>query len=207
MCGKCKIEKDSSEFNKSKRGRLGLHNHCRLCAKETKRKWYENNQQHCISYTQEYTENNPDKVKETRIKHYEANSETILEKNRIRRKTPHARALANKARNKIYNENPSFKIAHNMRTRVRQALKGIQKSTSTELLLGCTFEELKIYLESQFQDEMTWDNYSYKGWHIDHIRPCASFDLTDPAQQATCFHYTNLQPLWAKDNISKGNRT
>jgi HNH endonuclease. len=51
---------------------------------------------------------------------------------------------------------------------------------------------------------MSWDNYGRDGWHIDHIRPCASFDLTDPEQQRQCFHYTNLQPLWAADNIRKG---
>lgn len=70
-------------------------------------------------------------------------------------------------------------------------------------LIGCTVEYLRQHLEQQFQPGMSWDNWSISGWHIDHIRPCASFDLTDPIQQAQCFHYTNLQPLWAKDNMIK----
>jgi hypothetical protein len=65
-------------------------------------------------------------------------------------------------------------------------------------------EQLRQHLEAQFTDGMSWDNYGRDGWHIDHIRPCASFDLTDPEQQRQCFHYTNLQPLWAADNIRKG---
>lgn len=54
---------------------------------------------------------------------------------------------------------------------------------------------------------MSWDNYGYRGWHIDHIKPCASFDLTDPNQREQCFHFSNLQPMWAKDNLSKGAKT
>lgn len=72
-------------------------------------------------------------------------------------------------------------------------------------LVSLSVEDLVAYLESKFQDGMTWENYG-SDWHIDHIRPCASFDLTDPSQLAECFHYTNLQPLWAYDNLSKGAR-
>ena len=70
-------------------------------------------------------------------------------------------------------------------------------------LVGCTLAELCTHLETQFVDGMSWDNR--KDWHIDHIRPCGSFDLTDPEQQAQCFHYTNLQPLWARDNLEKSD--
>jgi hypothetical protein len=66
--------------------------------------------------------------------------------------------------------------------------------------------ELVKYLESKFLPEMSWKNYSRRGWHIDHIRSLVSFDLTDPEQQAVAFHYSNLQPLWASDNCGKGGR-
>lgn len=88
-----------------------------------------------------------------------------------------------------------------MRRRVHHALKGETKSESTLSLLGCSINYLKEYLESKFQQGMTWDNYGE--WHIDHIKPCSAFDLSDPVQQKECFAYTNLQPLWAIDNLKK----
>ena len=78
------------------------------------------------------------------------------------------------------------------------------KSAPTLKLLGSSVAYVKKHLEAQFVDGMSWDNHGE--WHIDHIRPCASFDLTDPEQQKECFNYKNLQPLWAEDNLSKGDR-
>ena len=70
-------------------------------------------------------------------------------------------------------------------------------------LVGCGIDFLKKHLESKFENGMTWDNYGVNGWHMDHIKPCAAFDLTLDEQQKECFHYTNIQPLWAKDNVRK----
>jgi len=78
------------------------------------------------------------------------------------------------------------------------------KSGSTLDLLNCTVEYLKLHLSSQFKEGMTWDNHGE--WHIDHIRPCCSFDLSIEANQYICFNYSNLQPLWREDNWSKGGR-
>ena len=69
--------------------------------------------------------------------------------------------------------------------------------------MGCTIPYLKKYLESQFNEGMTWENHGENGWHIDHIKPCAAFDLTKPEEQKKCFHYTNLQPLWGNENHEK----
>jgi hypothetical protein len=103
------------------------------------------------------------------------------------------------------NTNPSAKIACYCRNRIRNCIKKGYKSQSSLFLTGCAnWNELKIYIESKFLDGMTWDNMGE--WHIDHIIPCANFDLTDPKQQKKCFHYTNLQPLWAIDNIKKSNK-
>ena len=82
------------------------------------------------------------------------------------------------------------------------ALKRKRKSRSTMKLLGCSVEECWKHLESKFQPGMTRENHGK--WHIDHIIPCAAFDLRCPVQQLTCFHYSNLQPLWAEQNLSKG---
>ena len=89
---------------------------------------------------------------------------------------------------------------------MRDVLKGNTKSDKTFNLIGCSFDELKNYLESKFQSGMIWDNYGYYGWHVDHKKPCSSFDLSKSEQQKECFHYTNLQPLWAKDNYNKGSK-
>ena len=72
------------------------------------------------------------------------------------------------------------------------------------VLTGCTIPYLRGYLEGKFKEGMTWENYG--SWHVDHIKPCASFDLTKKEEQEKCFHYTNLQPLWALENIKKGKK-
>jgi hypothetical protein len=92
-----------------------------------------------------------------------------------------------------------------LRNRLYKVLKGNNKSKSTMELLGIPhLDFLKTYLECKFKEGMTWENRHL--WHIDHVLPCSSFDLTKPEEQAKCFHYTNLQPLWASENLSKGNR-
>lgn len=71
-------------------------------------------------------------------------------------------------------------------------------------LTGCELNVLKEFLESKFKQGMSWENHGE--WHIDHIKPCCKFDLEDEEEQKKCFHYTNLQPLWAKENLSKGGK-
>ena len=110
--------------------------------------------------------------------------------------------------------NPHVKIRDNLSLRMRLALKeqNLTKRNTTYKLVGCPIEFLKKYLERQFYPHpktgmnMNWKNYTRKGWHIDHIKPCASFNLSDPKQQLKCFNYKNLQPLWAEENIKKSNK-
>ena len=97
-----------------------------------------------------------------------------------------------------------FKLSHYLRTRIVRALRGNPKLSTAMNLVGCSIKQLKQHLEKQFKQGMSWD--SYGKWHIDHIKPCASFDLSKKSEQCRCFHYTNLQPLWAKDNLEKGNK-
>lgn len=116
------------------------------------------------------------------------------------------RELINKNLRKRYKNDPSFRLIQHLRGRVKDFVKGKGKSISTRELLGCSQEYLLNYLESRFDDSMGWYDYGKNGWHIDHIKPCSSFDLNNISEQKECFHYSNLQPLWAHDNISKGCR-
>ena len=97
-----------------------------------------------------------------------------------------------------------FRLRGSLRARVRSAIYADcgRKAVRTMSLVGCSIAELRAYLEAKFTSGMSWDNYGE--WHIDHIKPCASFNLADEKQQRECFHFTNLQPLWAQDNMRKG---
>lgn len=130
-----------------------------------------------------------------------------LRKWRIENPDKH-RKLRRRAENNQYKNNPQRKFAQRFRGRVRAEIRksGGQKINKASQLLGCSFTELKNYLESLFQPGMSWENYGLYGWHIDHKIPCSAFDLTDLEQQKACFHFSNLQPLWAKDNLVKGNK-
>ena len=103
-----------------------------------------------------------------------------------------------------YKTNTSHRLIVTCRNRIYSALK-TKKCIKTIDFLGCTGEELKLYLQSMFRRGMNWENQG-SVWHVDHIMPCASFDLSDPSQQKRCFHYTNLQPLFASENLKK-NKT
>mgnify|MGYP001597594914 CR=1 FL=1 len=99
-----------------------------------------------------------------------------------------------------------FRLAKLLRTRLWKAIRRGSKGGSAVRDLGCTILELKFYLEGQFQDGMTWNNWSPTGWHIDHKIPLDFYDLTDREQLLQAVHYTNLQPLWAGDNLRKGKK-
>lgn len=190
-----------------------------------------NNKEKIIQQNRERRKNNPEREKEinkkSRLKHRDKilakNKEyRIKNKDKLReyRQKPEviARIRVNKLKNKDTinlnkkyreklrrNTDPSYKLITNQRTRITGILKK-HKTEKTLDLLGCSAQFLRTYLENKFLEGMTWENYGKHGWHVDHIIPCSSFDLTDPEQQIKCFHYTNLQPLWAVDNLKKSNR-
>jgi hypothetical protein len=121
------------------------------------------------------------------------------------RKTEKGRISTNASKLKSGRKHPEIALKRRVRSRIGIALrKGYKKFYSSPILLGCSYAELKSHLENLFQPGMTWENR--REWEIDHIRPCASFDLMDPEQQKCCFHYTNLQPLWRHENRVKGAR-
>ena len=137
-------------------------------------------------------------------KYYRNNTEkSLLASKNWRIKHPSYSAKYHQSRFLV---DPSYKLAFNLRRRIRYVLKKNKKVKKTFELVGCTIEQFWNHLEKQFQPGMTRQNHGKNTWHIDHIRPLASFDLTDPAQQKIAFHYTNMQPLWAKDNLRKSKK-
>lgn len=146
--------------------------------------------------------------KERRRQNYAKNKDRDKKKVKQWQKNNH-QAVINHTNKYIKNRkerDPLFKLAANIRSRTRCTLKSkhFTKSDKFQNYIGCSLEELKIYIESQFQPGMTWDNWSYGGWHIDHIIPLSSAE-TEEEMYKLC-HYTNLQPLWAKDNLVKSNK-
>ena len=109
--------------------------------------------------------------------------------------------IANKSQTDI-----QFRLKLNLRRRISNMIRNKVKTGSAVRDLGCSVEYLITHLESKFQSGMTWDNYGLYGWHVDHIQALSNFDLTDRDQFLKACHYTNLQPLWAIDNIKKSNK-
>lgn len=178
-CNTCEIEKDLDKFNKDKGSSDGLKYSCRDC---TKKKYYL------------YYKNNKDKEIERQI-NYQNNNKSSTNKQR------------NKRHNERYNTDILYRLKINTRNRIKMFLKSSnfdKIKNGTFNIVGCTPIELKEHIEKQFLEGMTWENYGFRGWHIDHIIPLASVDSNDDVYRLS--HYTNLQPMWASDNYKKGDK-
>lgn len=212
ICTKCGEEKLATLefFGKHKQGKFGLNPRCKVCRRLISAKCYEDNK----DYYDNYRIENKEQISQKRKKYYLNNKEKIQkshkeyrdgkgkDKIKSRRQTKEYKERRNLRRQERYSNDPAYRLEVLCRNRINFLLNGENKSKATLELIGCSGEELKKYLEKQFVDGMNWDNHG--DWHIDHIRPCASFDLSVPEQQQECFHYTNLRPLWAEENIKKG---
>ncbi|SRR6266404_4681808 len=199
ICVRCKDSKPETEYG---RKGDGFKSECKVCIKELNAISYAANIVERQNAARVYGRDHSEDRKIKSAKWREENPEKVRV-NTARWNTENARylvefAVANRA------ANPDVRMIHNTRTRILQVLKGKYKSAHTVELLGCSIEDLKIHIEAKFTQGMTWDNQG-KSWHLDHIQPCASFDLSDPEQQRTCFHYTNLQPLGKKENMYWGD--
>ena len=186
-CSKCGVWKAFKEFSKNK---LNLQSHCKSCQKIGKSKWDILNNLHKKEYKKQW-----DASHKLHKKEYKKQWE-------IDNKNHKNRYVNNRIKTNI-----NYKLSHYCRGRVRSALKRNQKAGHTIDLIGCSISELKLHLEKQFSVGMSWDNYG-KGadkWNIDHIIPCAFFNLIDPVEQYMCFNFQNMQPLWEQDNIKKSD--
>jgi len=186
----------------------------RMNNKKYMKEWRKSNKEKTVIYAKNWKEENPMYQKEYNKK-WRINNKNYYKENRNKRLLSAKKyRKENKAKikkyfknhNKLkYHSNIDFKLKVNLRSRLLNALNGNLKSKNTFYLIGCNLKELKHYLKKQFKKGMTWKNHTINGWHIDHIKPCSSFNLSKPSEQRKCFHYTNLQPLWAKENYKKGN--
>lgn len=185
-CSKCKLEICITLFSKHRRYPDGLQQWCSPCRKKD----YEKNKHKVKKQKKRYREQNKGKLKE----YYEKNKHRIMKQQ-------------NEYTGKRRQIDLNFKLKGNLRTRLRTAIKEGQKTGSAIEDLGCSIEFLKQYLSDKFKPGMTWENYGFHGWHIDHIIPLSLFDLSNPKELKKACHYTNLQPLWAAENIKKSNKT
>lgn len=176
------------------------------------KKYYSEHKNEAKSHNIQYRDKNREKINSQKRLHYLLNKDRLLNEKKQYYFDNKETILQqhNKYIRKKRKENPTFRLIANLRARTQIALKTEIKSKRTLELLGCSSKEFRKYIESKFTEGMTWDNYGLgangKGmqeWHLDHIRPCASFDLSKPEEQQICFHWCNYQPLWATYNLKK----
>lgn len=202
ICSKCNIEKDICDFNKKKDTKDGYRNHCRECQKLTRnkqkdkegyKKWASANKEHLRLKAKKYR----------LLKGITPRNINGLNKEpKIRiRLTPEEKKEKKRLYYKKRMEEPLFKLSKNIRRRILSSLKrkNLYKTTNTQIMIGCSFEDFKKHIESLWEDWMNWDNYGLYngepnyGWDIDHIKP-TSIAKTEE-EMIKLFHYTNTQPL------------
>jgi len=227
-CKKCQLEKPLCQF-KIRKDTGKYRGECNDCRKEYFQARYAANrerisEQKHAAYIKNpdvvknrvscWKKNNPKKVAENYHKH--KNARNAKKRQRYRDDTDFRKA--DNERSREYRKNNrekrnanerarrakdiGYRLRDNLRSRFRLAVKNNRENSGVVDLLGCSISSLKHHLEGNFQPGMSWDNYGE--WHVDHILPLASFDMTDNNQICKAWHYTNLQPLWAKDNLRKG---
>ncbi len=199
ICSKCKEEKNVCEFNKKSVSNKGVQyykSRCKICQSEDEKiKRDENPEKYKIWYNKNREERN-----KWRSEYYANNKEKIREKNKHYDKVRSVNFMIE------YHNNPIIKLRHRLRCRLREVLKfkSIKKNKTYNDVIGCSPEFLKEYLEQKFYEDMSWDNHGLFGWHIDHIIPLSSAKSEEEVYKLC--HYTNLQPLWAEDNLSKSDK-
>ena len=185
QCTKCKQLKNSSLYNTDKRHKDGLQSRCKRCQRDWK-----------IAHKAD--------LQKYRKTYYLANKER---ENKNSKKWNSAHKQLKAKYDAKYNKKPEVKIRKRLRRRFEAALQhATSKSSKSRKYIGCSIQELRDYLQKLFKPGMSWENYGFRGWHIDHIKPLCAFDLSCDKEIKKAFNYKNLQPLWAKDNLKKGGR-
>lgn len=207
ICKLCSIEKDLNEFHNHPNAKDGVTSTCRECVNNKKRKNYQLNKDYVSKQKHNYYLENKELIKK-RLKSYRSNNK-LIEKNRFKKFIQNnPDYMSNYQREYVKlrrNNDPLYKLKHNLRTRIKRFFnsKNITKQNKTFDIVGCTPEFLKEHIENQFTEGMSWELMG-QHIHIDHIIPLSSAN-TEEEVYKLC-HYTNLQPLWAKDNMKKSNK-
>jgi hypothetical protein len=191
ICSKCQIEKEFSDFVKDKNSKTGYKSCCKLCHNLRNKNWNKNNVEK-KSLSDKNWRNNNIKNRQIYLKNYKKNNwDKILLQVNTRDKE--------RTKNDIF-----YNLKKRMRSRIYFFLKKkeIVKKDRTFEIIGCSPQDLKKHLERQFVFNMTWENRAE--WHIDHIIPLSSARTVEEFYKLC--HFTNLQPLWAEENLKKGNR-
>lgn len=214
VCTICHIEKGLDEFHLCKKGKMNRKSKCKECVKSETKEYYQKN----IDYYKNYRENNKDSIRKRQKTWVTSNETKVQDRLRNWRKQNQEKILKWKEINsdklkdysRVYTKkrrqtDELFKLSSNLRNRLNIYLrsKKIKKNNSTFEIIGLHPEKLKDYLEKKFTEGMSWDKLGSE-IHIDHIKPL-SMAKTESEIYELC-HYTNLQPLWAKDNLIKNNR-
>lgn len=222
-CKACVRERTALWYQRNRQDQLQKMKERRIINIETvlakKREYNKKNRDMMVIKCRNYYSENRDKVLSQMKDHRLRNKETINQKRRdsfpkyaerVKRYKINNREKMRETQNRYCanrrQTDPEYKMLSNIRTRIAIAIRNTKshKITGTTKLIGCTIAELRKHLERQFLPGMSWENWSRTGWHIDHIVPCACFDLSFPNQQMECFNYKNLRPVWAVDNLKKG---
>ncbi len=176
-----------------------LENHQEEIAAQQK-EYYKNHREKKMAYSKEYHEKHRERMVACCREYYKNHKKEVVMQNKKYREN-HRAEVAEWQKKRM--STPEGKIIATLRTRLRNALKGKLKAMPTLKLLECSIKHFRSHIKKQFKPGMNWDNHTKDGWHLDHIRPINSFDLLDPEQQKACFHYTNFQPLWWWENLTK----
>ena len=211
-CSICHRELTLENFRKDRTRKDGFHPWCKECQRIKRKESRNNNEIAKEGERRRHKKYGQGKGKETQRKYnqlpkmkayckrYRESEAGRKSYERSRLKSKESGYQKRYAKEKWDND-IEYRLVKLLRGRVRATITKGCKSAHTLELLGCSIDELKVHLEQQFEPGMTWDN-CHK-WHIDHIIPCAYFDLTKEENQRICFNYRNLQPLWARDNSAK----
>lgn len=197
-------------------GEQGLRSICKECDKKNRKKNYYNNKERESANTKEYRKTEQGKISNRKsvAKYSKTKHGKMVRKAAIGKynKSKQGRMVCGKAEKRYkdfkYSTDVKYKLNVVLSLGIRRSLNGNKGGRHWESLVGYTLEQLKDHLESLFQSGMSWDNYGFYGWHIDHKRPISSFSFTEPEDEEfkQCWALENLQPLWAEDNIKKSDK-